>query len=446
MGGVDPQDFQPLPSAAKRKHPATNSQTRRLKHAFTVWQVGIDSFKASKANRLRQPKAAGLEPGRNSPILELARPLSRPCILAGMPEPQERALIQALRAARSAPSLTRMAAAAGVRVGIGDDCAVLRPAAGREVLVTTDFCLETIHFHRDWHSPESAGHRCLARGLSDLAAMGAKPAAAFLSLALPPELMRTRQGRASWRERFLAGLLALADRHGVPLAGGDTARSPAVAGAGMAGPHGLALADIVLVGTAPRNRAMLRSTAQPGDRLYLTGWLGGAAAELAQVQMSPARSRRLTAADPGSPDGHPHLFPEPRLEVGAWLLRNRAATAAIDLSDGLSTDLDHLCEESGLAAVLDRDALPIHPLARKSAAASGGEEKMLALALHGGEDYELLFTASPRQRIPARIGGIPVHCIGRMRRTSAGGPRMILESQRAGRSETLEIQPRGWEH
>ncbi|MGC2250133.1 MAG: AIR synthase related protein, partial [Acidobacteriaceae bacterium] len=113
-----------------------------------------------------------------------------------------------------------------VAMGIGDDCAVLRPPAGNDVLVTTDFTLESVHFRREWHTPEAVGHRCLARGLSDLAAMGANPLAAFLSLALPVELVRSRGGQPSWRDRFFDGFLSLANKYKLPLAGGDTAGSP----------------------------------------------------------------------------------------------------------------------------------------------------------------------------------------------------------------------------
>src|SRR5580692_3464467 len=154
----------------------------------------------------------------------------------------------------------RSRGAGGVRgmghvvLGIGDDCAILRPPKGHEIVVTTDFTLEGQHFRRDWHPPESVGHRALARGLSDLAAMGARPLAAFLSLALPGEMLATREGRR-WVDRFFGGLRGLAEQYGVPLAGGDTAESPC----------GLVLADIVLTGSAPAGRALRRSGAKAGD-------------------------------------------------------------------------------------------------------------------------------------------------------------------------------------
>jgi len=319
-------------------------------------------------------------------------------------------------------------ASAGVRVGMGDDCAVLTPPRGQEVLVTTDFTLETVHFRRDWHPPESVGHRCLARGLSDLAAMGAKPLAAFLSLALPVELVQRRRGQLSWRDRFFRGFFALAEKYRVPLAGGDTAESPT--GSGQR--SGLALADIVLLGSAPRGHALLRSGARAGDRIYVTGQLGGAVAELARLAAAPRRFRGYTTMQDGA---HPHLFPEPRLEVGAWLLKNRRATAAIDISDGLSTDLDHLCEESRLAAVIEAGAIPVHPLAQN-----------LDQAVHGGDDYELLFTAPPKMRVPRRIAGVAIACIGEMRTRRANRPRVVLVEELNGRTRQRPLPPGGWEH
>lgn len=338
-----------------------------------------------------------------------------------------------------------------VIAGIGDDCAILRPAFGNEVLVTTDFTLETVHFCREWHTPESVGHRCLARGLSDLAAMGAKPLAAFLSLALPVELVQSHAGGPSWRERFFDGFLSLADKYKVPLAGGDTAQSPLIAAASSrrkprSTATGLALMDIILVGTAPRGRSLRRSTAKAADRIYVTGFLGGAAAELQQLAKNGRRFRNATAAsqEAGMPNPHPHLFPEPRLAVGAWLLKNRRATSAIDISDGLSTDLDHLCEESGLTAMIDASAIPVHPIALR--VAGGDRDKALQFALHGGEDYELLFTASQKMPIPRRIAGVPITCMGEMRAGKSRTPRVQLVEVVEGREYSRPLPPGGWEH
>jgi thiamine-monophosphate kinase len=312
-----------------------------------------------------------------------------------------------------------------VTLGIGDDCAILRPPEGCEVLVTTDFTLEGRHFRRDLHPPESVGHRCLARGLSDLAAMGAIPLAAFLSLALPAQMLAESAGR-TWITRFFNGLHALGEMHAVPLAGGDTSESPG-------GKAALILADIVLIGSAPRGKALRRSGATAGDAIYVTGQLGGAAAELSAVQRRSRRVARVTATD-----GHPHLFPEPRLDVGDALLRRSLATACLDISDGLSTDLAHLCHASVVYAEIEQAALPIHPLARIH-----GVEAALQAALHGGEDYELLFAAPASVRMPSSIAGVPVTRIGTLTKRRAGQPLMTLLT-RDGSRETLKSG--GWEH
>ena len=306
-------------------------------------------------------------------------------------------------------------AGSGVRLGIGDDCALLRVGAGEEVAVTTDLSIDGRHFRLDWHAPEAVGHRALARGLSDLAAMGARPLAAFLSLGLPAGLAQARRGGRSWADKFYDGLLALATEHKTALAGGDLAESP------------VALADIVLVGAAPRGRALLRSGARAGDAIYATGTLGGSAAGLRGLpKLSAARRRRLTGRDKCDAALAAHLFPQPRLAPGMWLQRRRAATAAIDISDGLSTDLMHLCEESGLGAEVDARALPIAPGAS------------IEDALHGGEDYELLFTAAANAVVPEKIAGVPVTRIGRMVRRL--GIVLVAEDGRR------PLEARGWEH
>ena len=302
-----------------------------------------------------------------------------------------------------------------MRLGIGDDCAVLRPPRNHDLCMTTDFSLEGQHFRRDWHPAASAGHRCLARGLSDLAAMGSKPMAAFLSLALPEGFTRRAAARG-WVDGFMGGLLALAKVTKTPLAGGDTSTAPG----------DKVLADIVLMGSLPRGAEMRRSGAKAGDALYVTGALGGAAAELALLEKHPRRFR--TAAAGGL---HPHLFPAPRLSAGERL--RRVATAAIDVSDGLSTDLQHLCDESGLGAVVDAASLPLHPLLKGLP-----QEQALRLALHGGEDYELLFTAPSNAQVPTQIGGVAVTRIGFMKRANG----IVL---RDGGDER-PLVPRGWEH
>jgi len=325
----------------------------------------------------------------------------------------ELALIRKIRerAAGLAPKTTGKSR---VRLGIGDDCALLRPRAGEELAVTTDLSIEGRHFRLDWHPPESVGHRTLARGLSDLAAMGAKPVAAFLSLGLPRQLTVASKNSRSWVDRFLDGLLELAREHKVPLAGGDLAESP------------VAIADIVLTGSVPQGQAMLRSGAQPGDRIYVTGSLGGAAAEFELLMQSPQDFVEATAATKTAP----HLYPQPRVAQGIWLRKRGLASAAMDLSDGLSTDLEHLCDESAVAAEISSTALPL------------GESATFATALHGGEDYELLFTAPASVKLPRRIKSVFVTEIGRIIPAKVGRPRITLIAETG--SEALE--PHGWEH
>ncbi|KAA6460448.1 thiamine-phosphate kinase [Acidobacteria bacterium AB60] len=311
----------------------------------------------------------------------------------------------------------------GLRLGIGDDCALLRTRPDEEIAVTTDLSLEGRHFRLGWHAPESIGHRTLARGLSDLAAMGARPLGAFLSLGVPAELTSAARGR-SWIDRFYDGLLALARAHNTPLAGGDLAESPVV------------VADIVLVGAVPAGGALLRSGARPGDILYVTGELGGAAAGLATLAKLAAR-RVEAGADrpirvPRRLEGMVarHLYPEPRIAQGLWLQRRGIASAAMDLSDGLSSDLARMCEESGVSAEVEAGAIPV-------AAGATLEE-----ALHGGEDYELLFAARPAARVPRRIGGVAIARIGHIARVRPRSPQVALRGPEGLRA----LKPGGWEH
>ena len=295
----------------------------------------------------------------------------------------------------------------GVPVGIGDDCAVLRIPPRHEVLVTTDFSLEGIHFRRDWHAAEVVGHRCLTRGLSDIAAMGGEPVAAFLSLALPRKLPQ------AWVRRFMKGVLALADQFKVTLAGGDTAESP-----------GGIQADIVVVGSVPAGKALLRSGAHPGDRIYVTGELGGSSAALAEL----LAGRRVRLADFPR-----HFRPIPRVAVGRELREKGIASALIDLSDGLSTDLAHISEESLTGAEILAPAIPRARVGKRRAPVD------LPHALHGGEDYELLFTAPRNRRVPNRIAGVAVTLIGRVTRDK----QVVLIGEDGVRRE---LKPQGWEH
>jgi thiamine-monophosphate kinase len=318
----------------------------------------------------------------------------------------------------------------GLRLGIGDDCAILRPRPDEELAITTDLSIAGEHFRLDWHQPESVGHRVLARGLSDLAAMGARPIAAFLSLGLPLELTKAigRRSPSTWVDGFLDGLLSLARGCKTPLAGGDLSESP------------VAIADIVLVGGVPCGKALLRSGARPGDLLYVTGSLGGAAAGLGRLtelakSSGPAEAQPARLRPPRIPKRleallAPHLYPQPRIAQGLWLRRRGLATAALDLSDGLSTDLAHLCRESGVAAEVNEGALPIHPAAT------------LDQALNGGEDYELLFAARATARVPRAVAGVPITKIGRILPRRSGRPTVTLLTGRGSQP----LKPQGWEH
>jgi thiamine-monophosphate kinase len=291
--------------------------------------------------------------------------------------------------------------------GIGDDCAVLRLPRGHELLVTTDFSLEGIHFRRDWHPAESVGHRCLTRGLSDIAAMGGQPLAAFLSLALPRDLPQ------AWVRQFTRGLVRLAEQHAVVLAGGDTAESR----------HGI-LADVVVVGSVPQGQAILRSGARPGDRIFVSGELGGSVAALRQMR----GNQKATIAG-----YRRHFCPQPRVALGRALREKKLVSSMIDTSDGLSSDLSHICEESGVGAEIDAERIP------RARVAMPRREVELELGLHGGEDYELLFTVPEGKRIPARIAEAKLTQIGRITRA----PRLVV---RDASGAARPLQPRGWEH
>lgn len=310
-------------------------------------------------------------------------------MLLGMIDGEKMGELQLIRRIRAGAAARN----AAVQVGIGDDCAVLRVPAGCEMVVTTDFSLEGRHFRRDWHSAQSAGHRCLARGLSDVAAMGGKPLAAFLSLALPKGF------DVHWLDGFMEGFNVLAGRFGVELAGGDTSEAPGEE----------ILADVMVIGAVKQGKALLRSGARAGDAIYVTGSLGGSAAELEEMRAGKAGR-----------EAGPQSFPEARVEVGEALLG--IAASCMDLSDGLSSDLRRICEASGVGAEIESRALPI---------ALGAT---LEEALHGGEDYELLFTARPGVKVPRRIAETGITQIGSV--VAADG--VWLDGR--------ELKAGGWEH
>lgn len=284
----------------------------------------------------------------------------------------------------------RLAARNDVVLGIGDDCSILRPRRGEELLITTDLLIENIHFRLHSHSPNVLGRKALARGLSDIAAMGGEPRACFLSLALPLSLPE------GWIGKFYTGLLRLARQTGTTLAGGDLARAEQVT------------CDIVVYGAVPRGKALRRDAARPGDAIYVSGNLGGSALGL-EVKSGPAWRR--------------HLYPQPRLRLGRFVREKLGAKTAMDLSDGLSIDLHRLAKESGVAASLDRP-LPVFHAAT------------LDHVLHGGEDYELLFTVKPSTVVPEQFERIPLTRIGTICKGKPGSVRLF----------GLPLAPLGYDH
>lgn len=269
----------------------------------------------------------------------------------------------------------------GIVMGIGDDCAIFRPrGSGEDLLFTTDLFVEDVHFRRSWRARD-VGWAVLGRGLSDVAAMGGEPRFCLVSLAVAP----WTDGK--WVDGFYDGLLRLAGREGAPLIGGDLGHAEKLA------------CDIVVCGGAPRGTALRRDGARAGNGIYVSGRLGGAAMRVAQGKA---------------------VRPEPRLALGRFL-RGRA-TAAMDLSDGLSLDLRRMCLASGLAAEITRP--PVHRGAT------------LEQAVDGGEDYELLFTAPASARLPREFGGVPLTRIGTMRKGRAGT--VLLDG--------APLEARGYDH
>jgi thiamine-monophosphate kinase len=309
----------------------------------------------------------------------------------------ERALIERIR-------MRLPAAPSFVIVGIGDDAAVVEPERNRLEVLTTDCQVEGVHFDHTFVGAADIGHKALAVNLSDLAAMGAAPRVALLSLVLPPSLS------VESVDALVDGMVALAARARISIVGGNIARSP-----------GPLIVDVTVTGSVHSRRVLIRGGARAGDDLYVTGSLGGAALGL--------RLLRADAASAGAAVDR-YRRPEPRTRFGLLLGRNRAARACIDLSDGLADGVRQIAEASGLGAIVEADELPIE------------KGSTLRDALDGGEDYELLFTVSPRMRSRLRnarrlAGDLTVTRIGRLTADRA----MLLS--RSGRTEEL---PAGFEH
>lgn len=349
--------------------------------------------------------------------------------------------------------------------GIGDDASVITEKSGRDLLITTDLIVEGVDFHPQATPARMLGHKSLAVSLSDIAAMGGRPLYSLLSIGMPAETWRS-----NFRDEFYEGYFALADNFGVTLAGGDLSRTET----------GIVI-DSIVIGEVASAGAILRSSAQPGDQIYVTGNLGGAAAGLKLIENGARIDKRSevggqTLADhargnnPALSEGvvseprvvaigssaleEPNarsdekaiqamllrqLRPEPRVGWGIVLGEERLATAMIDISDGLSLDLNHLCAESGAGALIHSSMIPLDENVKRLCGRRALDP--LELALHGGEDFELLFTVHPENvaRLPKRVDEVTISRIGVI--TEKSGSVRIREQ-----NHEWELKPQGFEH
>jgi thiamine-monophosphate kinase len=347
--------------------------------------------------------------------------------------------------------------------GIGDDASVVNQIADRDLIVTTDLLIEGVDFYREAAPARMLGHKALAVSLSDIAAMGGRPFWSLLSIGMPAETWQD-----NFKDEFFAGYFELADQYGVTLSGGDVSQTK----------EGIVIDSIVL-GEVTSGAAILRSGARAGDQIYVTGTLGGAAAGLKLIEMgarlgasdvtslpragksgrslsgSESASKRgssptvregvkIDGADPAELKAIENLLlrqlrPSPRVGWGIVLGEERLAGAMIDISDGLSSDLAHLCEESHVGALIDSASVPIdrdviHLCGRRAL-------DPLMLALHGGEDFELVFTVHPDNvaRLPKRVDGVAISLIGEV----TDQPRKIRIAEK---NRVWDLRPEGFEH
>jgi len=299
---------------------------------------------------------------------------------------------------------------------IGDDCAVLPRNDTTDLVVTADLLVEEIDFRLEWATPELLGHKALAVSLSDVAAMGATPTHALVSIGVPANLWKT-----DFLDRFYAGWHELARIHSVELVGGDVSRSP-----------DKFFVDSMVLGEVAKGKAVLRSGAMANDLIFVTGFLGGAAAGLKLLEngLRSANNNSIT-------EQHlllRQLHPLPQVRTGKLLLEFGLATSLVDISDGLSSDLHHIAEASAAGAVITAKSIPVDPAIFDISDLRGHE---LDLALHGGEDFELLLTVKPENANIALDLGF--HQIGEI--TNAAGK---LELLCGGKNERLE--PKGFRH
>ncbi len=284
-------------------------------------------------------------------------------------------LIERLNRILAEPGAT--SSAGSVTLGIGDDAALLLLPAGHELVATIDALVEGVHFRRDWSSAEDIGWKALAVNVSDLGAMGARPVSALVTLGLPADTS------PKWVERFYRGLGECGAHYGCPVVGGDTVRSP----------QGISL-SVAALGSVASGRAVRRNGARPGDLVCVIGVLGESAAGLALLERGGSMVRRKRYA----PLIEWHRRPAPPVKAGAALADAGLATAMLDLSDGLASDLQHIARRSGVGIRIESERLPISDATRRLAAELGLSDA-LSWALHGGEDYQLCFTV-PSDRWP----------------------------------------------
>ncbi|HEX5890709.1 MAG TPA: thiamine-phosphate kinase [Pyrinomonadaceae bacterium] len=309
---------------------------------------------------------------------------------------------------------------------IGDDAAVFHSSAGKETVITTDLLVEDIDFRRTTAPALLLGHKALAVSLSDIAAMGARPRWSLISIGVPDDVWQTE-----FVDQFYDGFASLAQRYDVQLIGGDTSRT-----------NEKIVIDSIVLGECNTGRAVKRGGAAPGDQIFVTGSLGGAAAGLRLIERGAHLAEQHLADDDSQKIDHVllrQLRPEPRVGWGMVLGEERLATAMIDISDGLSSDLNHLCTASGVGAFIESSLLPIdHQVVELC-----GRRALdpLQLALHGGEDFELLFTVNAENvgRLPRRVDGVEITRIGEVTKETDGVK--ISEGSRV-----WELNPGGWKH
>lgn len=307
--------------------------------------------------------------------------------------------------------------------GIGDDAAVLKQFSGRDTVITTDLLIEDVDFHRDTAPPRLLGHKALAVSLSDIAAMGARPRWALCSIGVPEEVWKS-----SFLEDFYSGYFSLATRYDVKLIGGDVSRAPEKV-----------VVDSIVLGECDKTSPVLRTGARVGDRIFVTGSLGAAGAGLRLLERGARINKGTKDHEWESIESLllRHLAPEPRVGWGLVLGQECLATSMIDLSDGLSSDLHHLCAESKVGALIQSASLPVDDLVTELCGRRALDPLMLAL--HGGEDFELLFTVSPTNvaRLPRKVDGVSITEIGEV---TAEGIRVVEGSR------VWDLHPEGWKH